>query len=152
VNSILAFAPVFEDEETNKLVATKERSVEEFNEQLEATWTFLRAGGRISTLPGTEMEVQAIDELYESKGGTSKFFLHKEANEEQIKQMDLSQYSYLHFATHGIVNENNPQLSGLISVTRRAKQRRLYSLLRRSIQSGIKCWTGHLIGLWNGIG
>lgn len=114
VKSVLAFAPVFENEETNLLVATKERAITKFNAELEPSRTFLRDGGRISTLPGTAKEVEQIDALYKSKGANSDFFMHKDANEEQIKNMDLTRYSYLHFATHGIVDESNPQLSGLI--------------------------------------
>ncbi|NUO82177.1 CHAT domain-containing protein [candidate division KSB1 bacterium] len=40
--------------------------------------------------------------------------LEREANEARVKAADLSEYRILHFATHGLVNEKNPKLSGLI--------------------------------------
>ena len=31
-----------------------------------------------------------------------------QANEKALKNLDLSRYSYLHFATHGVINTENP--------------------------------------------
>ena len=37
-----------------------------------------------------------------------------EANLENIEKADLSKYQVLHFATHGLLNTSNPELSGLV--------------------------------------
>ncbi|MCP4215359.1 MAG: CHAT domain-containing protein, partial [bacterium] len=56
-------------------------------------------------------EVKAIGKLFQP----ADIFLRARAREENIKQCkNLDQYRYLHFATHGILNENKPQYSGLV--------------------------------------
>ena len=63
-----------------------------------------------SSLPSTILEVDAI-----SKEFTDVLSLkHQEVSESKIKTTSLNEFRYLHFATHGNVNELNPQQSGLI--------------------------------------
>ncbi|MFY0697541.1 MAG: CHAT domain-containing protein [Balneola sp.] len=63
-----------------------------------------------SSLPSTIMEVDAI-----SKEFTDVLTLKdQEVSESKIKNSSLNEFRYLHFATHGNVNELNPQQSGLI--------------------------------------
>lgn len=62
-------------------------------------------------LPGTESEVDQINTLFSSKGLTSSSFLHDKAQESLIKSNELKKYKFLHFATHGVVNESQPELS-----------------------------------------
>jgi CHAT domain-containing protein/Tfp pilus assembly protein PilF len=62
-------------------------------------------------LPGTESEVNEISQLFASRNFKSMVFSHGEANEKKVKEGPLKNYSYLHFATHGIVDEINPERS-----------------------------------------
>jgi CHAT domain-containing protein/uncharacterized protein HemY len=62
-------------------------------------------------LPGTETEVNAIAQLFKNKNIRSQIYLQSQASETAIKAGTLTDYSVLHFATHGIVDENNPELS-----------------------------------------
>jgi CHAT domain-containing protein/tetratricopeptide (TPR) repeat protein len=63
-----------------------------------------------SSLPSTILEVDAI-----SKEFTDVLTLKdQEVSESKIKSSSLNEFRYLHFATHGNVNELNPQQSGLI--------------------------------------
>ncbi len=62
----------------------------------------------LSELPGTEQEVNNIASLFGKYSHIDKF---QEANETNIKSAKLSEYNYLHFATHGIVDETEPELS-----------------------------------------
>jgi CHAT domain-containing protein len=62
----------------------------------------------LSELPGTEAEVNTIAGLFGKTAHVAKF---QDANETSIKKSDLSNYNYLHFATHGIVDESEPELS-----------------------------------------
>ncbi len=62
----------------------------------------------LNDLPGTEKEVNAIAKLFSSN---SKISIREEANEKVVKSKDVSNYDYLHFATHGIVDATDPALS-----------------------------------------
>lgn len=65
----------------------------------------------LNELPGTESEVKAIASLFADKNLSSGLFTRQQADERRIKSGDLKNYTYLHFATHGIVDESNPELS-----------------------------------------
>jgi CHAT domain-containing protein len=65
----------------------------------------------LSGLPGTESEVKEIAALFTSKNFSNALYLHKNANEIVIKSGKLKDFKLLHFATHGIVDENSPELS-----------------------------------------
>ncbi len=62
----------------------------------------------LSELPGTQQEVNTIASLFQ---GRNKSVLFSDANEVTIKSPELTAYQYLHFATHGIVDEVNPESS-----------------------------------------
>lgn len=61
----------------------------------------------LNELPGTEKEVNIISQLFKD----SKLVKFKEATETVIKSNQIAAYDYLHFATHGIVDETNPESS-----------------------------------------
>ena len=63
----------------------------------------------LAELPGTESEVNTIASLFVSSSTSVVKF--KEANEDIVKSWALSKFNYLHFATHGIVDETDPELS-----------------------------------------
>jgi len=63
----------------------------------------------LNDLPATEQEVATIAGLFTST--TASVVKHKEANESRVKSGDLKKFSYLHFATHGVVDEVDPQRS-----------------------------------------
>ena len=63
----------------------------------------------LDPLPGTEKEVNTIAKLF--KDNSSSIAKFSDANEDLIKSGALSRFNYLHFATHGIVNETAPELS-----------------------------------------
>ena len=65
----------------------------------------------LAELPGTEKEVQAISRLFSERNFSSATFTRLQADEQQIKSADLKKFSFLHFATHGVVDEATPELS-----------------------------------------
>ena len=69
-------------------------------------------GGEVAPLPGTEMEVKAIYNLFSQKSISAKYYLHTEADEAAVR--DLRGYKYVHFATHGLTDESHPDRSCLI--------------------------------------
>jgi len=69
------------------------------------------AKDNLAELPGTESEVKEISQLFASRNYKNTIFMRQQANEKIAKSGTLKDYSYLHFATHGIVDENSPELS-----------------------------------------
>ncbi|MBK8292587.1 MAG: CHAT domain-containing protein [Flammeovirgaceae bacterium] len=65
----------------------------------------------LNALPGTEKEVSEISELFKGKNISCEVLTHDLASETAIKDGTLQNYSLVHFATHGIVDEENPELS-----------------------------------------
>lgn len=65
----------------------------------------------LNELPGTESEVKSISQLFQSKQMKSTLVLGAEANELRVKKQSLKDYSLIHFATHGVVDESDPELS-----------------------------------------
>ncbi|HPW63757.1 MAG TPA: CHAT domain-containing protein [Cyclobacteriaceae bacterium] len=65
----------------------------------------------LSNLPGTEKEVNEIQNLFSGKKIPCEVLTQHNANETAVKDEALKDFSLLHFATHGIVDEDNPELS-----------------------------------------
>jgi len=63
-------------------------------------------------LPNTRNEVLGISRLYE--GNQQASYLGAAASVAQVREQDLRDYRYLHFAVHGFVDENDPARSGLV--------------------------------------
>ena len=63
----------------------------------------------LDDLPGTETEVNAIANLF--TGNSTSVAKFSDASEELVKSGALTKFNYLHFATHGIVDETDPELS-----------------------------------------
>ena len=72
--------------------------------------------GKISVtpLPGSKKEIKEIDSIFLSKGLKTDEILNNKATETFIKNADLENYRYIHIATHGIVNTEEPKLSALV--------------------------------------
>ncbi|MDA3954743.1 MAG: CHAT domain-containing protein [Bacteroidales bacterium] len=112
----LAFAPVFDDSNTAGLTLRTRELLSEFDSEMNdsiGTRGRLIDGGYVSPLPGTETEVQEIFKQFEEKGKKALVQIKKNANEDFIKSGGLKDYKYLHFATHGFVNTEKPELSGI---------------------------------------
>ncbi len=66
---------------------------------------------RLNDLPGTEREVNDIAKLFAARNFRSEMYLKSQADERVVKSDALNQYNLIHFATHGVVDENRPELS-----------------------------------------
>ena len=115
-NGWLAVAPVFSD---NERTATSQamdlqRRIKFYNSDTLLTRGNLLNGDYVNPLPGTETEVESISKMFASKSYEVKVLLKNQASEKQIKSGILDRYSILHFATHGFVNSEKPELSGLL--------------------------------------
>lgn len=63
-----------------------------------------------ASLPSTLLEIEAISNEFDDYTALK----NEQVTETTIKSLPLDEYRYLHFATHGNVNEKNPEQSGLI--------------------------------------
>ncbi len=133
--SLIALAPVFADEETNFVNKSCERFAGAARKTDSTSRSFSTDGTYITPLPATEVEVQEIYRVLSATDPFSKYFLKKDANEELIKKGELARYDYIHFATHGLVNAQYPELSGL-----------LLAQNKQSVEDGI-LYTGEIFGL-----
>ena len=133
--SFIAMAPVFEDKETNFVNKSCERFVK-YSKKVDTTSrAFSLNGDYITPLPGTRTEVEKINQIHIEKGLLSKFFVEEGASEELIKKGELEKFDFIHLATHGFVNSQYPELSGLL-LTQNAK----------SVEDGV-LYTGEILGL-----
>ncbi|RDC61948.1 Clustered mitochondria protein like protein [Adhaeribacter pallidiroseus] len=71
-------------------------------------------GGYVTPLIASEREVKTIGQLFRAKGAKTQLYLYHKATEDRVKSPTVSTYNYIHLATHGFVNENFPELSGLL--------------------------------------
>lgn len=66
---------------------------------------------RMASLPGSEKEIDEIRYLFMGSNCETKVQSGNDASESNFKKENLGKYRYLHFATHGLVNESEPALS-----------------------------------------
>ena len=72
---------------------------------------------RLVELPGSESEVKEISDLFSSRHLKKVVLTRHQADEAMVKKTNLNDFTYLHFATHGIVDESNPDLSRIFLQT-----------------------------------
>ncbi|HEY0324340.1 MAG TPA: CHAT domain-containing tetratricopeptide repeat protein [Pyrinomonadaceae bacterium] len=77
------------------------------------------SGGAGSGLPlprllGTRAEAEQIGQIVKTSGGTADTWLDLNANEASISTKDLKSYRVLHIATHGLLDAERPQFTGLV--------------------------------------
>jgi CHAT domain-containing protein len=64
-----------------------------------------RLGGSMNRLPASGIEVEQIANKFKEKQRTAKKYLRQEATEENAKRDDMSEYGYVHFSAHGILDD-----------------------------------------------
>lgn len=68
----------------------------------------------LARLNGTRTEAEQISKLAQSSGGQADVWLDLEANEENLGTRDISKYRIIHVATHGLLNAERPQFTGVV--------------------------------------
>ena len=112
VEGLAAFAPVFNDKTGISVTLSKW-----FNAFRSADSLALRSvtikEKNYQALPYSEEEVDAIAGAFENSGQSAGVYLHKKASETNFKQIAPGK-KYVHLATHGLINNHYPDLSGII--------------------------------------
>ena len=77
------------------------------------------AAGQMQGLPlarlgGTKVEADQIGKLVKASGSQADAWLDLDASESNIDTRDISKYRFLHIATHGLLNAERPQFTGLV--------------------------------------
>jgi CHAT domain-containing protein len=68
----------------------------------------------LARLAGTRSEAEQIVKLAKTSGGQVDVWLDLDASEDNLEARDVSKYRVLHIATHGLLNAERPQFTGLV--------------------------------------
>lgn len=68
----------------------------------------------LARLTGTRTEAEQIATLARTSGGSADSWLDLKASEEGLEATDVSKYRVVHVATHGLLNAERPQFTGLV--------------------------------------
>lgn len=84
-------------------------------------------GRRLSALPGTEKEVKDISNLFAGSSDKVSLFIEDSATVDEVESKAVTQSKFLHFATHGIVDEKQPERSQICMASDKKHMGSLYS-------------------------
>ena len=73
---------------------------------------YAERGFSLTRLPFTRDEVLGISNLYPAS--QRQIYLGEDAREETVKSEKLDAYRYIHFASHGFIDETHPERSGIM--------------------------------------
>ena len=110
--------PVFDKEDERFLkIAGKEKPKTEFvavskRQTRDAKFSLTRDGLELPRLPFTRREADLISANVPEN--QREKLLDFAANRASAMSADLSNFRYVHFATHGFINNENPELSGIV--------------------------------------
>ncbi len=110
---LIAFAPVFSRLKENGLSLNNEGIIQALDDST-GLRSILTESKYVKSLPATETEAQSIYSSFTKHKQPAQVYIHAEASEDKIKSAQISNYKYIHFATHGFVNTTRPELSGLM--------------------------------------
>jgi CHAT domain-containing protein/predicted negative regulator of RcsB-dependent stress response len=68
----------------------------------------------LARLNGTRIEADQISKLAKASGGQADVWLDLDANEANLSARDISKYRIIHVATHGLLNAERPQFTGVV--------------------------------------
>ena len=68
----------------------------------------------LARLNGTRTEADQISKLAKSSGSQADVWLDLDANEDNLAGRDVTKYRIIHVATHGLLNAERPQFTGVV--------------------------------------
>ena len=69
---------------------------------------------RLARLAGTRTEADDISKIAKTGGAQAELWTDLNANEDNVRTRDLTRYRYLHVATHGLLDADRPQFTGVV--------------------------------------
>jgi len=109
--SFIGFAPVFDTKTNNGYILSSEWISDTTKTEI-ATRSISSDLKHFNSLPYSEEEIKSIVKLFGKKKKKAKGYFFREANEENFKQ-NVSNYNYVHIASHSFANDHYPSLSGI---------------------------------------
>lgn len=97
--------------ETRGLGLALESAVQDFTASANAPAS---SGLRLARLPGTRAEAEAIAASARTGGAKADVWMDLGASEEKIHAANVSNYRIVHIATHGLLNVERPQFTGVV--------------------------------------
>jgi len=71
-------------------------------------------GLQLARLSGTRTEAEQIAQLVKKSGGQTELWLDLKASEDDVKAGNMQSYRVIHLATHGLLNADRPQFTGVV--------------------------------------
>jgi CHAT domain-containing protein len=71
-------------------------------------------GLRLARLSGTRTEADEISKIAKGGGAQAEVWADLNANEDNVRTRDLTGYRVLHVATHGLLDADRPQFTGVV--------------------------------------
>jgi CHAT domain-containing protein/tetratricopeptide (TPR) repeat protein len=68
----------------------------------------------LARLMGTRREAEGIAQLVKASGGQADMWLDLNASEANVQTKDIKKYRAVHIATHGLLNAERPQFTGVV--------------------------------------
>ena len=68
----------------------------------------------LARLNGTRTEADQISKLAKASGGQADVWLDLDANEDNLGARDITKYRVIHVATHGLLDAERPQFTGVV--------------------------------------
>jgi len=68
----------------------------------------------LARLSGTRTEADQISKLAKAAGGQADVWLDLNASEDNIETRDINKYRVIHIATHGLLDADRPQFTGVV--------------------------------------
>jgi len=71
-------------------------------------------GLQIARLSGTRIEADEIVKIARAGGGQPEMWIDLNASEDNVRNRDVTNYRVVHIATHGLLDAERPQFTGLV--------------------------------------
>ena len=102
------------DEQTAQGRLSFDSALADISDEKNATAGASERRGVLVRLPGTGEEAREIEKLASASGRKADVWLDMNASESNVEDRDLRQYRVLHIATHGLLNAERPQFTGVV--------------------------------------
>ena len=110
------------------------------------------SGLRLARLPGTRAEAEAIAASARTGGAKADVWMDLGASEEKVHAANVSNYRIVHIATHGLLNVERPQFTGVVLSLVGNTSADGFLAHRRNLQSEDGAVTRDAVGLRNRTG